>query len=84
MAACVPVRAQESRYVGFGNTAPPQKRDDDFLNNAMSSLYSVRTLSWGLTQVLGPLPSHQTLRVAQIPGAFSHALALVTFTVFRV
>nr|XP_019609045.1 PREDICTED: ADP-ribosylation factor GTPase-activating protein 1 isoform X11 [Rhinolophus sinicus] len=32
--------AQESRYVGFGNTAPPQKRDDDFLNNAMSSLYS--------------------------------------------
>ncbi|KAM5218547.1 ADP-ribosylation factor GTPase-activating protein 1 isoform 6-T6 [Hipposideros larvatus] len=32
--------AQESRYVGFGNTAPPQKRDDDFLNSAMSSLYS--------------------------------------------
>lgn len=47
VAACVPIRAQESRYVGFGNTAPPQKRDDDFLNNAMSSLYSVRTLSWG-------------------------------------
>ncbi|XP_017656159.1 ADP-ribosylation factor GTPase-activating protein 1 isoform X5 [Nannospalax galili] len=32
--------AQENRYVGFGNTVPPQKRDDDFLNNAMSSLYS--------------------------------------------
>lgn len=32
--------AQESRYVGFGNTVPPQKREDDFLNNAMSSLYS--------------------------------------------
>ncbi|ELV11336.1 ADP-ribosylation factor GTPase-activating protein 1 [Tupaia chinensis] len=31
--------AQESRYVGFGNTVPP-KREDDFLNNAMSSLYS--------------------------------------------
>ncbi|XP_040588591.1 ADP-ribosylation factor GTPase-activating protein 1 isoform X4 [Mesocricetus auratus] len=32
--------AQENRYVGFGNTVPPQKREDDFLNNAMSSLYS--------------------------------------------
>uniref|UniRef100_A0A8C5VMH2 ADP-ribosylation factor GTPase-activating protein 1 n=1 Tax=Microcebus murinus TaxID=30608 RepID=A0A8C5VMH2_MICMU len=32
--------AQGSRYVGFGNTPPPQKREDDFLNNAMSSLYS--------------------------------------------
>ncbi|XP_020837227.1 ADP-ribosylation factor GTPase-activating protein 1 isoform X1 [Phascolarctos cinereus] len=30
---------QENRYVGFGNTVPPQKKDDDFLNNAMSSLY---------------------------------------------
>nr|XP_023396596.1 ADP-ribosylation factor GTPase-activating protein 1 isoform X4 [Loxodonta africana] len=32
--------AQENRYVGFGNTVLPPKRDDDFLNNAMSSLYS--------------------------------------------
>lgn len=32
--------AQENRYVGFGNTAPPPKREDDFLNSAMSSLYS--------------------------------------------
>ncbi|KAG8513278.1 ADP-ribosylation factor GTPase-activating protein 1 [Galemys pyrenaicus] len=32
--------AQENRYVGFGNTAPSQKREDDFLNSAMSSLYS--------------------------------------------
>ncbi|XP_060032246.1 ADP-ribosylation factor GTPase-activating protein 1 isoform X5 [Erinaceus europaeus] len=32
--------AQENRYIGFGNTVPPQKREDDFLNNAMSSLYS--------------------------------------------
>ncbi|XP_042638721.1 ADP-ribosylation factor GTPase-activating protein 1 [Orycteropus afer afer] len=32
--------AQENRYVGFGNTVPPPKKDDDFLNNAMSSLYS--------------------------------------------
>ncbi|XP_008072871.1 ADP-ribosylation factor GTPase-activating protein 1 isoform X2 [Carlito syrichta] len=32
--------AQGNRYVGFGNTPPPQKRDDDFLNSAMSSLYS--------------------------------------------
>ncbi|XP_062951174.1 ADP-ribosylation factor GTPase-activating protein 1 isoform X4 [Cynocephalus volans] len=31
---------QGNRYMGFGNTAPPQKREDDFLNNAMSSLYS--------------------------------------------
>lgn len=36
-------RAQGNRYVGFGNTPPPQKKEDDFLNNAMSSLYSVRT-----------------------------------------
>uniref|UniRef100_A0A2K6GRY3 ARF GTPase activating protein 1 n=1 Tax=Propithecus coquereli TaxID=379532 RepID=A0A2K6GRY3_PROCO len=32
--------AQGNRYVGFGNTPPPPKREDDFLNNAMSSLYS--------------------------------------------
>ncbi|KAM5305671.1 ADP-ribosylation factor GTPase-activating protein 1 isoform 4-T4 [Glossophaga mutica] len=32
--------AQESRYVGFGNTVPPPKKDEDFLNSAMSSLYS--------------------------------------------
>lgn len=32
--------AQESRYVGFGNTAPPPKRDEHFLNSAVSSLYS--------------------------------------------
>lgn len=37
----VPSRAPESRYVGFGNTAPPPKKDEDFLNSAMSSLYSV-------------------------------------------
>jgi len=33
---------QENRYVGFGNTVNPPKKEDDFLNNAMSSLYSVR------------------------------------------
>ncbi|XP_036281853.1 ADP-ribosylation factor GTPase-activating protein 1 isoform X16 [Pipistrellus kuhlii] len=32
--------APESRYVGFGNTVPPPKKEDDFLNSAMSSLYS--------------------------------------------
>ncbi|XP_005885624.1 PREDICTED: ADP-ribosylation factor GTPase-activating protein 1 isoform X10 [Myotis brandtii] len=32
--------APESRYVGFGNTVPPAKKEDDFLNSAMSSLYS--------------------------------------------
>ncbi|XP_039720730.1 ADP-ribosylation factor GTPase-activating protein 1 isoform X2 [Pteropus medius] len=32
--------AQESRYVGFGNTVPPPKRDEHFLNSAVSSLYS--------------------------------------------
>ncbi|CAL8379660.1 unnamed protein product [Boreogadus saida] len=31
---------QENRYVGFGNTVTPEKRDDDFLNNAMTSIYS--------------------------------------------
>lgn len=28
--------------MGFGNTVNPPKKEDDFLNNAMSSLYSVR------------------------------------------
>ncbi|XP_053082923.1 ADP-ribosylation factor GTPase-activating protein 1 isoform X4 [Pangasianodon hypophthalmus] len=32
--------AQENRYVGFGNTPNPPKKDDDFINNAMSSIYS--------------------------------------------
>uniref|UniRef100_A0A8C3YM40 ADP-ribosylation factor GTPase-activating protein 1 n=1 Tax=Catagonus wagneri TaxID=51154 RepID=A0A8C3YM40_9CETA len=32
--------APENRYVGFGNTAPPRRKEDDFLNSAMSSLYS--------------------------------------------
>ncbi|XP_024126890.1 ADP-ribosylation factor GTPase-activating protein 1 isoform X3 [Oryzias melastigma] len=31
---------QENRYVGFGNTVTPEKKEDDFLNNAMTSLYS--------------------------------------------
>lgn len=32
---------QENRYVGFGNTVTPEKKEDDFLNNAMSSIYTV-------------------------------------------
>lgn len=32
---------QENRYVGFGNTVTPEKKEEDFLNNAMSSIYSV-------------------------------------------
>ncbi|KAM9443733.1 ADP-ribosylation factor GTPase-activating protein 1 isoform 6-T6 [Clarias gariepinus] len=32
--------AQENRYVGFGNTPNPPKKDEDFINNAMTSLYS--------------------------------------------
>ncbi|XP_060766996.1 ADP-ribosylation factor GTPase-activating protein 1 isoform X2 [Neoarius graeffei] len=32
--------AQENRYVGFGNTPNPPKKEDDFINNAMSSIYS--------------------------------------------
>ncbi|TRY86611.1 hypothetical protein DNTS_018588 [Danionella cerebrum] len=32
--------AQENRYVGFGNTPNPPKKEEDFMNNAMSSLYS--------------------------------------------
>uniref|UniRef100_A0A3P8SFK0 ADP-ribosylation factor GTPase-activating protein 1 n=1 Tax=Amphiprion percula TaxID=161767 RepID=A0A3P8SFK0_AMPPE len=31
---------QENRYVGFGNTVTPEKKEDDFLNNAMTSFYS--------------------------------------------
>ncbi|KAI7795425.1 ADP-ribosylation factor GTPase-activating protein 1, partial [Triplophysa rosa] len=31
---------QENRYVGFGNTPNPPKKDEDFINNAMSSFYS--------------------------------------------
>ncbi|XP_030067058.1 ADP-ribosylation factor GTPase-activating protein 1 isoform X2 [Microcaecilia unicolor] len=34
------VSSQENRYVGFGNTVTPPKKDDDFINNAMTSLYS--------------------------------------------
>ncbi|XP_071967013.1 ADP-ribosylation factor GTPase-activating protein 1 isoform X2 [Engystomops pustulosus] len=34
---------QENRYVGFGNTVNPPKKEDDFLNNAMTSLYSLST-----------------------------------------
>ncbi|KAM8946924.1 ADP-ribosylation factor GTPase-activating protein 1 isoform 2-T2 [Pelodytes ibericus] len=34
------IGSQENRYVGFGNTVTPPKKDDDFLNNAMTSLYS--------------------------------------------
>ncbi|XP_016109220.1 ADP-ribosylation factor GTPase-activating protein 1 [Sinocyclocheilus grahami] len=32
--------AQDNRYVGFGNTPNPPKKDEDFVNNAMSSIYS--------------------------------------------
>ncbi|XP_051768399.1 ADP-ribosylation factor GTPase-activating protein 1 isoform X2 [Ctenopharyngodon idella] len=32
--------AQENRYVGFGNTPNPPKKDEDFINNAMSSIYT--------------------------------------------
>ncbi|XP_038868329.1 ADP-ribosylation factor GTPase-activating protein 1-like isoform X3 [Salvelinus namaycush] len=31
---------QENRYVGFGNTPTPEKKEDDVLNNALSSIYS--------------------------------------------
>ncbi|XP_076125439.1 ADP-ribosylation factor GTPase-activating protein 1 isoform X1 [Alosa pseudoharengus] len=31
---------QDNRYVGFGNTVDPPKKDEDFLNNAMSSIYT--------------------------------------------
>ncbi|XP_048405706.1 ADP-ribosylation factor GTPase-activating protein 1 isoform X4 [Stegostoma tigrinum] len=31
---------QDNRYVGFGNSPSPQKKEDDFLNSAMTSLYS--------------------------------------------
>lgn len=32
---------QDNRYVGFGNTVTPEKKEDDFLNSAMTSIYSV-------------------------------------------
>ena len=38
---------QENRYVGFGNTVTPEKKEDDFINNAMSSIYSVRHTMYG-------------------------------------
>ncbi|XP_028855250.1 ADP-ribosylation factor GTPase-activating protein 1 isoform X1 [Denticeps clupeoides] len=31
---------QENRYVGFGNTVNPPKKEEDFFNNAMTSIYS--------------------------------------------
>lgn len=37
---------QENRYVGFGNTVTPEKKEDDFINNAMSSIYSVGRDLW--------------------------------------
>ncbi|KAF6087348.1 ADP ribosylation factor GTPase activating protein 1 [Phyllostomus discolor] len=52
--------APESRYVGFGNTAPPPKKDEDLLSSAMSSLCSgwssfatgaSRLRSWGPRRV---------------------------------
>ncbi|KAJ7417496.1 ADP-ribosylation factor GTPase-activating protein 1 [Willisornis vidua] len=46
---------QENRYVGFGNTVNPPKKEDDFLNNAMSSLYSASELGQTLNEnVLKP------------------------------
>ncbi|ROL42444.1 ADP-ribosylation factor GTPase-activating protein 1 [Anabarilius grahami] len=36
--------AQENRYVGFGNTPNPPKKDEDFINNAMSSIYTASEL----------------------------------------
>ncbi|KAJ6665728.1 hypothetical protein lerEdw1_002098 [Lerista edwardsae] len=46
---------QENRYVGFGNTVTPPKKEDDFLNNAMSSLYSASELGQSLSEnVLKP------------------------------
>ncbi|KAL7985656.1 hypothetical protein Chor_004226 [Crotalus horridus] len=41
---------QENRYVGFGNTVTPPKKEDDFLNNAMSSLYSASKFGSQATQ----------------------------------
>uniref|UniRef100_A0A8C4S8S4 ADP-ribosylation factor GTPase-activating protein 1 n=1 Tax=Erpetoichthys calabaricus TaxID=27687 RepID=A0A8C4S8S4_ERPCA len=32
--------SQENRYVGFGNTVNSQKKEEDFFNNAMTSIYS--------------------------------------------
>ncbi|XP_051887138.1 ADP-ribosylation factor GTPase-activating protein 1 isoform X2 [Pristis pectinata] len=32
--------SQDNRYVGFGNTVSSSKKEDDFLNSAMTSLYS--------------------------------------------
>ncbi|KAG8430412.1 hypothetical protein GDO86_017866, partial [Hymenochirus boettgeri] len=32
--------SQENRYVGVGNTVTPPKKEDDFINNAMTLLYS--------------------------------------------
>ena len=33
--------SQGGKYVGFGNCAPVEKNEDDYLNNALSSLSSV-------------------------------------------
>ncbi|KAG2461496.1 ARFG1 protein, partial [Polypterus senegalus] len=32
--------SQENRYVGFGNTVNSQRKEEDFFNNAMTSIYS--------------------------------------------
>jgi hypothetical protein len=33
--------SQGGKYVGFGSTPMPEKKDDDFFENTMSSLSSV-------------------------------------------
>uniref|UniRef100_A0A8D0BUV3 ADP-ribosylation factor GTPase-activating protein 1 n=1 Tax=Salvator merianae TaxID=96440 RepID=A0A8D0BUV3_SALMN len=59
---------QENRYVGFGNTVTPPKKEDDFLNNAMSSLYSATKFGSQATQKaseLGQSLNENVLKPAQ-------------------
>ncbi|XP_030318883.1 ADP-ribosylation factor GTPase-activating protein 1 isoform X4 [Calypte anna] len=59
---------QENRYVGFGNTVNPPKKEDDFLNNAMSSLYSASRFGSQASQKaseLGQTLNENVLKPAQ-------------------
>ena len=73
--------------MGFGNTVPPPKKDEDFLNSAMSSLYSVSPpplrCPGARRGVACAAPPSQTLGVTQLPEGLTDLPALAT-TAFQV
>lgn len=56
---------QENRYVGFGNTVTPEKKEDDFINNAMTSIYSVGHSKYLLSELYFLLYFSPPLAISQ-------------------